>query len=126
MGSVDDAIARLPQPGRDALQRVIDIARRAAPGAVDGVSYGMPALKVSGKPLIGVTAKTQHLSLFPFSPAAIDAVRAELDGFHLSKGTIRFTAEHPVPEAVIASLVQARLTEIDGSLPAANRDIETS
>jgi uncharacterized protein YdhG (YjbR/CyaY superfamily) len=56
MGSVDEALAALPEPARGALQRVIAIARAEAPDAVDGVSYGMPALKVKGKALLGVTA----------------------------------------------------------------------
>lgn len=112
MGSIDDALAGLPQPEHDALQRVIDIARRAAPHAIDGVSYATPALKVAGRPLIGVSASAHHLSIYPFSPAALDAVRAELDGFSVSKGTIRFTAERPVPEVLIERLVTARLAEI--------------
>jgi len=113
MGSIDDALADLPQPEHDALQRVIDIARRVAPHASDGVSYAVPALKVAGKPLIGVTAAAHHLSVFPFSPAAIDVVRSGLDGFSVSKGTIRFTAEHPLPESLIERLVAARLAEIN-------------
>ena len=112
MASIDDALAGLGQPEHDALLRVIDIARRLAPHAVDGVSYGVPALKVAGKPLLGVKAAARHLSIFPFSPAAIDVVRPELDGFQVSKGTIRFTADRPVPEAVVERLVTARLTEI--------------
>src|SRR5450759_5583130 len=82
MESIDDALAGLPQPEHDALQRVIDIARRVAPHAVDGVSYGVPALKVAGKPLIGVSASAHHLSIFPFSPAAID-----LSLIHISEPT---------------------------------------
>jgi uncharacterized protein YdhG (YjbR/CyaY superfamily) len=112
MESIDDALADLPQPEHDALQRVIDIARRVAPQAIDGVSYAVPALKVAGKPLIGVSASAHHLSIFPFSPAAIDVVRTELDGFSVSKGTIRLTAERPLPEALIERLVAARLAEI--------------
>jgi uncharacterized protein YdhG (YjbR/CyaY superfamily) len=112
MESIDAALAGLAQPEHDALLRVIDIARRLAPDAIDAVSYGVPALKVAGKPLIGVQAAAHHLSIFPFSPAAIDVVRSELDGFQVSKGTIRFTADHPVPEALIERLVTTRLAEI--------------
>jgi uncharacterized protein YdhG (YjbR/CyaY superfamily) len=112
MESIDETLAGLPEPENHTLQRVIDIARRVAPQAIDGVSYGVPALKVAGKPLIGVSASAHHLSIFPFSPAAIDVVRTDLDGFSVSKGTIRFTAEHPLPEAIIQRLVAARLAEI--------------
>lgn len=102
----------MPGPDRDALQRVINIARAAAPDAVDGVSYGMPALKVHGKPLIGVTASAKHLSVFPFSSGVVEAVAPRLDGFSLSKGTIRFTVGHPIPADVLAEIVRLRLLEI--------------
>lgn len=112
MGTVDDAIAAVPSPSREALQHVIDIARRLAPDAEEGMSYGMPALRVASKPYVGVVAAAKHLSLFPFSPAAIDTVRADLEGYSLSKGTARFTAEHPLPDDVVERLLRARLEEI--------------
>jgi uncharacterized protein YdhG (YjbR/CyaY superfamily) len=115
VGLVDDAIADVAGPARDALQHVVDLARSLAPDAVDGVSYGMPALKVAGKPLISVIAAAHHLSVFPFSGSAVDAVRRRLDGWSLSKGTIRFSADHPVPDDVLVDLVRARLAEIESS-----------
>ena len=112
MGSVDDALAAYPPQDRAALRRVVDVARRLAPDAEDGVSYGIPALRVAGKPLVGVSRAAKHLSVFPFSPAALDAVRDALEGFDVSKGTVRFTADRPVPEDVLERLVAARLAEI--------------
>lgn len=87
---------------------------KVAPDAVEGVSYGMAALLLQGKPLLGFRAAKQHLSIYPFSPAAIDAVREQLDGFELSKGTLRFTVEQPVPDAVVRDLVKHRRDEITG------------
>jgi uncharacterized protein YdhG (YjbR/CyaY superfamily) len=74
----------------------------------------MPALKASGKPLIGFVAAKRHLSIFPFSSAVVEHVRDRLDGFELSKGTIRFSVDHPLPDDVIREVVFARLAEIDG------------
>ena len=112
MGTVDDAISEVASPSREALQHVIDIARGLAPEAEDGMSYGMPALRVAGKLFVGVVAAAKHLSVFPFSPAAIETVQADLVGYSLSKGTVRFTAEHPLPDDVIERLLRARLAEI--------------
>ena len=112
MGSVDDALAAYPDPDRAALQHVVDVARRVAPDAEDGVSYGLPALRVAGKPLVGVSRAAKHLALFPFSPAAIEAVRDALAGFDVSKGTVRFTAGRPLPDDVLERLLRARLDEI--------------
>jgi len=57
-------------------------------------------------------AAKKHLSIFPFSPAAIDAVKDRLGDFDLAKGTVRFTPDSPVPEDVVADLVRARKQEI--------------
>lgn len=112
MGDVDDSLAALDEPERGCLQGVIAVARRVVPEAEEGRSYGMPALKVDGKPLIGVVAAAKHLSIFPFSPEVVDAVAPRLAGFSLSKGTVRFTPDHPVPGEVVEEMVRLRLAEI--------------
>jgi uncharacterized protein YdhG (YjbR/CyaY superfamily) len=115
MGEIDEYLASLEEPQRGALERVRDIAQRVAPDATQGTSYGMPALRVAGKPLLGFHVSKQHLSLHPFSPAIVEAVAEELAGFSLSKGTIRFTPETPVPEQVIERVIRLRVAEITGS-----------
>ena len=112
MGTVDESLADLPEPERGSLQRVIDITRTLVPDAEEGMSYGMPALKLDGKPIIGVVAAAKHLSVFPFSPAVIDAVAGRLEGYSLSKGTIRFTPDHPLPDDVLEDIIRLRRAEI--------------
>lgn len=77
------------------------LAEESAPGAEQGTSYDMAALRHQGKPLLGFKAAKDHLAVFPFSPAAVDAVRDRLTGFSLSKGTVRFTADTPLPDDVV-------------------------
>lgn len=115
MDSVDEALAAIGEPQRTCLRRVMAVARDVAPEAVAGTSYGMPVLKVDGRPLIGFTVNARHLSVHPFSPAVIDQLRATLDGFALSKGTVRFTPERTLPDQAIRELVLARLAEIRGA-----------
>jgi uncharacterized protein YdhG (YjbR/CyaY superfamily) len=114
MGTLTEYLAELPDEQRPALQRVVDVARRLAPDAEEGMSYGMPALRYRGKPLIGVVAAAKHLSVFPFSPAVVEAVAPDLEGYSLSKGTIRFSAAQPVPDEVVERIVTLRLAEIEG------------
>ena len=52
--------------------------------------------------------------MFPFSPAAIEAVQDRLEGFDVSKGTVRFTPDRPLPDEVIEELVRQRAREISG------------
>src|ERR687891_3739 len=115
MGEIDDYLAGLEKPHRRALERVRGIARRRARGAGQGEGRGIRAFSPPAKPLLGFHVSEQHLSLHPFSPAVVAAVAEDLDGYSLSKGTIRFTPETPVPEPVIERMVQLRLAEITGS-----------
>src|SRR5918994_7071792 len=98
MGEFDPYLAGLEKPHRRALERVRGIAIRVAPEASQGKSYGMPALRFAGKPLLGFTASKQHLSIHPFSPEVVAAVADDLAGFSLSKGTIRVTTDRTLPE----------------------------
>jgi uncharacterized protein YdhG (YjbR/CyaY superfamily) len=115
MSEIDDYLVTVAPDQRAALERVVELARRTVPDAVDGRSYGMPALKYAGKGLIGILAAKHHLSVFPFSPAVVDAVRDRLPGFSLSKGTIRFSVDQPLPDDVVRDLVALRRAEIEGS-----------
>jgi uncharacterized protein YdhG (YjbR/CyaY superfamily) len=114
MSSFDEYLATIPEPQRAELERVRQVVRRAVPDAEESTSYGMPAFKYKQRPLLGVKASKNHLSLFPFSPEAIDAAREALVGFDLSKGTVRFSAEKPIPGPALEELVSYRLREIDG------------
>ncbi len=115
MRTVTGYLAGLDESDRAALARVLAVAIQEAPDAEQGTSYGMPALLYRGKPLLGFRAATKHLAVYPFSPAAVDAVRDQVSAANLSKGTVRFTAEAPLPEQAIRELVRARRDEITGS-----------
>jgi uncharacterized protein YdhG (YjbR/CyaY superfamily) len=111
---VDEYLAGVPEPQRAELERLRDVVRRMVPGVEEATSYGMPAFKYQKRPLLGFRASKTHLSVFPFSPAAIDAARDALSGFDLSKGTVRFTPDKPIPDSAFEQLVQHRLREIEG------------
>jgi uncharacterized protein YdhG (YjbR/CyaY superfamily) len=114
MSSFDEYLVSLPEEQRSELQRIRQLVQKAVPDAEEGTSYGMPAFKYRGRPLLGVAATKKHLSVFPFSPEAIEAAREALTGFDLSKGTVRFTPDKPLPDAAVEQLVANRLRELEG------------
>jgi uncharacterized protein YdhG (YjbR/CyaY superfamily) len=113
MSSIDDYLAGLPPDQRAAFEQVRNVVRRVAPDAEQGVSYGMPAFLHRGRPLLGMRAAQRHLSIFPFSPAAIEEAADALAGLDVSKGTVRFSAAEPVSDTAVEALVRARLRELD-------------
>jgi uncharacterized protein YdhG (YjbR/CyaY superfamily) len=112
---VDAYLAAQPEPVR----RVLNVLRRtiqlAAPKAEESVSYGMPAFRIHGRPLVAFGAAAGHCALYPLNPATIDSHQQLLETFDTSKGTIRFHVDRPLPARVVRALVKARLLDLTRS-----------
>jgi uncharacterized protein YdhG (YjbR/CyaY superfamily) len=113
VSSFDEYLAAVPEPQKAELERIRQLVRRIVPEAEEATSYGMPAFTYKKRPLLGFRASKNHLSVFPFSPQAIDAARGGLAGFDLSKGTVRFGPDKPVPDSALEQLLRQRLLEIE-------------
>jgi uncharacterized protein YdhG (YjbR/CyaY superfamily) len=110
---VDTFLAGLAPETRAALEGLRRTIAKAAPDAVEGISYGVPAFKYRGRPLVSFGAGKNHCSFYVQSPAVMDANGDELGQFDTAKGTIRFAPDKPLPARLITKLVKARMAETD-------------
>jgi uncharacterized protein YdhG (YjbR/CyaY superfamily) len=114
VSAVDDYLRGVTEEQRAALERIRGIVVRTVPGVEETTSYGMPAFKHKKRPLLGFSVSKNHLIVAPFSPEAIEATRTALAGFDLTKGTVRFTPDRPIPDSALEQLIRHRLGEIEG------------
>lgn len=114
--TIDDYLAELPEDARAVLQQLRVAIRAAAPDTTETISYAMPTFKYRGRALVGFAAFKNHCSLFPYSRKVMTVHREELEPFDTTgKGpTIRFSADQPLPAALVGKLVQTRIAEIEG------------
>jgi uncharacterized protein YdhG (YjbR/CyaY superfamily) len=108
--SVAAYLRAVPPAPRTALQKLRKTIKAAAPDATEVISYGIPGYKHHGM-LVYFAAFRNHCSLFGISAAIVKANEKALARYEKSKGTIRFTAEKPLPAALVRKLVKARIAE---------------
>jgi uncharacterized protein YdhG (YjbR/CyaY superfamily) len=113
--TVDEYLARVPEPGRSVLTKLRATIRSVLPrDATEPISYQMPAFKGNRGVIVWYAAFADHVSLFPRA-SVIAAFKGELAGYKTSKGTIQFPLDKPLPVALIKRIVKARLTEHETS-----------
>ncbi len=108
--SVGDYLAALPKDVRAALERLRKTIRAAAPRATEVISYQIPAYRQQGL-LVGFAAAGNHCTFHVMSTVVMRAHAAELKGYAVGKGSIRFAADQPLPVALVRMLVKARIAE---------------
>ena len=110
-GAIDEYLAGVGAGSRAALQKVRRAVRAAAPKAQECIAYGMPAFRLDGKLIAGFRAAAKHCSYHPMSGMTVATLRAELNRYGTSRGTIRFSPRTGLPKALVRKLVKARIAE---------------
>jgi uncharacterized protein YdhG (YjbR/CyaY superfamily) len=108
--TVDEYLARVPEPGRSTLQKIRATVRSIAPPeTTEAISYRIPAFKYKGM-LVWYAAFSDHCSLFPGS-SVLAKYKDEIKNYAVSKGTIRFPVDKPLPATLLKRLVKAKIAE---------------
>jgi uncharacterized protein YdhG (YjbR/CyaY superfamily) len=105
-------LSALPNDARAALERLRNDIRAAAPKAEELIAWKMPAFR-QDKLLVCYAAFKDHCSLFPMSATQLREFAAPLRNFTLTKGTIHFAKDKPIPSALVRKIVKSRLAEIE-------------
>ncbi|WP_254510878.1 DNA alkylation repair protein [Anatilimnocola floriformis] len=107
----DECLARFTAEQQAALGKLRQAIRAAAPAAVEGVSYGLAAFRLNGKPLVAIGATSNHCAFYLMSNSTVGEHEELLTSYDTSPGTIRFEPGSPLPSALVKKLVKARIVE---------------
>ena len=108
--TIDQFIRAYPAEVQLRLQTIRQIVQKAAPGAVEAMSYGVPTFKLHGKNLVSFGAAKSHIGFYP-TPSGVAAVKDELGAYKFAKGSIQFPLDQPLPVALIRKIVKFRVQE---------------
>jgi uncharacterized protein YdhG (YjbR/CyaY superfamily) len=107
--TIDEYIRSFPPEVRVLLERLRQTIRKAAPGAVETISYRMPAFKQNGV-LVYFAGYKKHIGFYP-TASGIEAFKKELSAYPISKGTVQFPLDKPVPFDLVQRIVAFRVKE---------------
>jgi uncharacterized protein YdhG (YjbR/CyaY superfamily) len=116
--TVEEYLSGVPEPARGTLKKVRAAIQLVVPAeATEVISYRIPAFKIEEPKYKGIliwyAAFSDHCSLFP-TASVIKTFKKELKAFRVSKGTIHFPVDKPLPAALLKKMVKARLAEMEG------------
>lgn len=118
--NTDDYLAQLPAAQRKALQTLRKQILAAAPGCTEHFGYGLPGFKYNDHPMLYLGAAKNHVALYGSVPVGF---KDRLKDFTVSKGTIQFTPEKPLPAALVKDIVKMKMTEIELRWPKKDQKI---
>ena len=114
--SVDEYLARVPEPARSTLKRVRAVIRSVVPPeGTEAISYGIPMFRYKGG-LVAFAAFSKHCSFFPMNAGLIRELKNELKDYKTAKGTIRFPMDKPLPSALLKKFVKARIAQNEAKM----------
>ena len=112
ISTIDEYIKKQPSAQKSTLEKIRETIKKAAPDAEEAIRYSMPTFRLKNKNLVHFASHKQHYAFYP-TPFPIEKFSEELKPYSISKGTIRFPFETPIPYKLITQIVKFRVSEIN-------------
>lgn len=107
--NIVEYIDAAPKETQKKLREMLACIRKAAPGAEEGLKWGMPAFSYR-RILVTFKAFKHHIGFYP-TPSAVKAFAKELSRFKTASASIQFPLDKPLPLALIRKITAFRVKE---------------
>lgn len=105
----EEYIAAFPVETQKRLEQIRKTIKKAAPQAVEVISYGMPSFRLNGR-LLYFAAFRNHIGFYPMA-TGVEEFKSLLSDYKWAKGSIQFPLSKPVPLELITRIVKFRVKE---------------
>lgn len=113
--TIEEYIDAAAPETQERLYQLHECIRKAAPGAVEGLKWRMPAYSYQ-KILVTFAVFKNHIGFYPM-PSAIKAFAKELAKYKTAEGSVQFPHDKPLPLSLITKIVKFRVKESkDGTI----------
>ncbi len=106
--TVDAYIKDFSEDVQHLLNQIRSTILKVTPNAEESISYGIPAYKLNGKPLVYFAAFKNHIGFYA-TPSGHAAFEKELAKYKQGKGSVQFPIDKPMPLKLIVKIVEYRI-----------------
>ncbi len=104
MDTVTSYIQNFPNDVQVKLNRMRSLILTTVSDVEEAFSYGMPAYKLKGKPLVYYAGHKNHIGFYA-TPQGHAAFAIELAHYKQGKGSVQFPLSEDLPEALILKII---------------------
>ena len=108
--NINAYIAASPKDVQKILEQVRLAVRKAAPGAEETISYGIPAFRYKGWVIIYFAGYKNHIGFYA-TPSGHAAFAKELSKYKQGRGSVQFPLDQPMPLNLITRMVKFRVQQ---------------
>ncbi|MCL4256899.1 MAG: DUF1801 domain-containing protein [Anaerolineales bacterium] len=112
--TVSEYIKTFPKGTQEKLAAIRKVIKEVAPAAAESVSYRIAGYKLDGKALMYFAGHSQHVAVYPIPPLPA-ATEKEIKPYLVSKGTLRFALDEPLPLGLIRKVAQGHVKRVQGT-----------
>jgi uncharacterized protein YdhG (YjbR/CyaY superfamily) len=109
--TIDAYLGGVSPAKRALLQKLRETIHEVAPKMEECISYGIPAFRSNGRSLVFFGAWANHCALYLGCSTTLKKFQGHLTDFQITKRTIRFSPDKPLPIASVKKLVKAQIAE---------------
>ena len=92
------------------LEKMRQSIQKAAPDAVETISYNIPTFDLHGKHVVFFAGWKHHISLYPI-PAGDEAFQQQISRYKRVKSTVQFPLDKPIPYDLVKKIVTFLMME---------------
>jgi uncharacterized protein YdhG (YjbR/CyaY superfamily) len=108
--TIDEYINSFPVETQVILENIRQAIHKAAPDAVETISYKIPTFDLNGKHLVFFAGWKHHISLYPL-PAGDEAFQQQIARYKRVKSTVQFPLNKPIPYDLVEKIVSLLIIE---------------
>jgi uncharacterized protein YdhG (YjbR/CyaY superfamily) len=109
---VDSYLSQFSGPGLSTALELRKNLLELIPQGEEGMSYGMPVVKLKGKAIAGYAIAKHHVGYYPHSSLVISKVPGLQERYKTTKGALQIPSGEALPIEILTQLVSIRLEQL--------------